>query len=200
MCVGLGVNGPRAADNADINRGAFEPTGQSYHICRDVPNGPGMTYAYDNLPSKSKTVRLGIRRQGKEAILLAADGPAEPLADVRRYRFTDQPVSSLAVYTTTGGSDLPLTLKVSDVKLYTAAVLPAAPAKAKMPSVVMVPPHDPVQPTTRAVPLPLDDATASASARCGAGVGEMPVASGLAELVAGLLAGRWWGGRTGGDE
>ncbi len=194
VCVGLGVNGPPAAGNAGINRGIFGLTGPSYHICRDIPNGSAMTYAYDNLPSKSKHVRLGIRRQGTEAILLAAEGPTEPLVETRRYSFTDLPVQNFAIYATTGGGDYPLSARVSDVKLLTGSALPPAPAKSRTPSVVMVPPVAPVPPTTSAGELTTHFVPTATPVR-GGGWG-LPLGAGLAGLLIGTLLGRRWGSRT----
>lgn len=198
VCVGLGVDGPAGAGNAGINRGMFELTGPSYHICRDIPNGGGTTYAYDNLPSKSKAVRLGVRRQGNEVLLLAADGPTEPLVETRRYAFTDRPTRALVIYTTTGGSDLPLSARVSDVKLLAGPTLPPTPAKSRVASVVMVPPHDPVTAAPTAVTAldPAGDLTPPTTPVRGGGWGP-PLAAGLAGLVAGTLLGRVWGRRDG---
>lgn len=106
----------------------------------------------------------------------------------------------LSIYTTTGGGDYPLAVRVSGVKVSTGPSLPPAPTRSKTAAVVMVPPHDPVTtPTgvTTDADLSWDKPSVIRGGRWG-----MPLAAGLAGLLVGTLLGRWWGGRAepAGDE
>ena len=151
--VGLWVEGAAADGQARAVRTTEPNRGPQYMAGRTSPlPGDKTHYAIAMTPAQSRNGRLGLRRMGKEIIMLAAESPAAPLEEYQRYPLSEAPTRMLSLYSSTGGAEVELKARLYDLRILTGADLPPEPPKRNQPTATIVrfPPRVPSAEAARA--------------------------------------------------
>jgi hypothetical protein len=144
--VGLWVEGAAVDGQARAVRTIEPNRGPQYMAGRTSPlPGDKIHYAIAMSPAQSRNGRLGLRRIGKEIIMLAAESPTAPLEEYQRYPLSEAPTRMISLYSTTGGAEVEFKARLYDLRILTGADLPPEPAKRNLPTATIVkfPPHVP---------------------------------------------------------
>jgi len=97
-----------------LTRSHHPDWGQCLILTRERPGEGGPTYDAESFPATARKGRMGIRRIGTEIVLLAGDRGAEP-TEIKRIAFTGEPIHQIRLYADTGGADLPLEGRFSEI-------------------------------------------------------------------------------------
>jgi hypothetical protein len=93
----------------DVGRGSiqrvFKPgEGGGYVLQTALPTGKEMHEEYRFVPTKARQGRIGLRREGKELVFLAAGNPTGELEELDRLPFTERTIQAVRLFADSGGS------------------------------------------------------------------------------------------------
>lgn len=105
--LALHTHGPGGA--VFVSRGATPDSGGCWSAVHETPNADrtGKDYATDTFPAAAPRGRMGVRREGTEAVVLASEKGA-PLKELKRFPLGADPVYQVRVFADTGGADVAL--------------------------------------------------------------------------------------------
>ena len=137
--VGLWVEGAAMDGQARAVRTVEPRRGPQYMAGRTSPlPGDKIHYAIAMTPAQGRNGRLGLRRMGKEIVMLAAESPTAPLEEYQRYPLSEAPTRMLSLYSSTGGAEVELKARLYDLRILTGADLPPEPPKRNQPTATIV--------------------------------------------------------------
>ncbi|WP_020470195.1 hypothetical protein [Zavarzinella formosa] len=125
MSLGIAVhtNGPLGA--VFLSRSHHADWSSCLIVTRELPGEPEKKYEAEPFSTSAKKGRLGIRRTGKELILLAAENKGE-LKELKRIPFGADPINQIRFYCDTGGAELPIDGRFSSIVVRADAINGAA--------------------------------------------------------------------------
>ena len=108
MSLGIAAHTAGPVGSVFLTRSHHPEWGTCLIATREVPTkDAGPTYSADSFSTASRKGRLGLRRVGKEVVLLAGEVNGE-LAELKRLPFTADPITQLRFYADTGGAEMPV--------------------------------------------------------------------------------------------
>lgn len=123
--VGLAVHTHGPGGAAFVTRTHDKDMGQCWLATHETPSESGKAYASTPTPTKALRGRLALRRAGAELTLLAAERGA-PLAELKKLPFGPDPVYQIRLFADTGGADLTIDARFSNIVIKADAISGAA--------------------------------------------------------------------------
>jgi hypothetical protein len=132
--LGLALDGGEGIGRGSIQR-VVRPGGASGWVVQTSPGGPGSAMREEErfVPAKERRGRMGLRREGKELVFLAADGPKAELAEIERLPFTAENIRAVRVYADPGGSPTAVDVQVSEMQARAEQIARGVPRRPESP-------------------------------------------------------------------
>jgi len=114
--VGLAFDAGERVGRGSIQR-VHKSAKESGYVLQTTPGAAGgsMKEEYRFVASAAKAGRMGLRREKKELVFLAADGPGKPLEEIGRLPFTDRTIRAVRFFADPGESPTAVDVRVGDV-------------------------------------------------------------------------------------
>ncbi len=128
--LGLAFDAGEGVGRGAIQRFLRAGEGEGY-LLQAVPEGSrGEVTALERFVlATAKRGRMGLRREGKELVFLAADGPNAALEEVDRVPFSTGTIRAVRVFADTGGSPTALDVRVRDLQVRAEQIAAGAPPR-----------------------------------------------------------------------
>jgi hypothetical protein len=116
--LGLALDLEEEGNWGSIQRVHKLPDGNGYILQTKLTAANGQMHEeYHFEPREARWGRIGLRREKKELVFLAADNTAEPLVEIKRLPFTDRTIRVVRFFADPGGSPTALDVRVRDVSV-----------------------------------------------------------------------------------
>ncbi|HJT78067.1 MAG TPA: hypothetical protein VJ739_12760 [Gemmataceae bacterium] len=104
----------------DVGRGSIQrlsrvQEGGAYVLQTSLPSGGQAQEEYQVVPTKARQGRIGLRREGKELVFLAADDPKAEPEEIGRLPFTERTIQAVRLFADAGGSPTAVDVRLHEV-------------------------------------------------------------------------------------
>jgi hypothetical protein len=125
VTCGLAVDTDGSGGSAAVTRGFRIKEANGYFVEQGKVADGGITWEpVQTVPcaTKTKTGKLGLKREKKELVCLYAEPPSWEFFELCRIPFSEGPVRKIRIFADTGGSPTPLDARISDIKIQAEAL------------------------------------------------------------------------------